>query len=672
MNRNQGKTVALKSLRLENFKGLREFEISDFGQGVSIFGDNATGKTTIFDAFCWLLFGKDSLNSAAFEIKELDGSGNPVHGLNHSVEASISVNDDETTFKKVYSEKYTKRRGEAKKTFTGHTTDHYVNGVPIQQKDYIRKVKAVCDEDIFRLLTNPRHFNEVLHWTDRRSLLLEVCGDITDANVIATDESLAGLPAILGKRDIADHKKVIASRKAEINRELAAIPVRIDETEKKMVEPDIYNDKMRKDIQVTKKDLTRQKADLEKDLAKIESGGGIQDREAKAAELQTAIHIRQNDLFSKSAKLQAAQNKLQQEAQKRAYESGAEVTKAVDAQTRLINQQNPLKSYIANLEKENEGYRKQWTKEFEAKMEDPKVERQCPTCGQDLPAEKVLEAHERAEKAFNENKAETLESISLKGKANKKAIDENKQQLLNLVAEIKDFDKVISELQALHEDAVIAMDNMKADHDAINLSHKEDETLEKLKLEKLGLETEIENLRAGNMDKAFDVRKDIDELNRQIDQCTKDLLQIDHNERNRQRIEELSREERKLSAEFEKLESELYMIETFIRAKVALLEEKINSKFKLARFRLFRVNINEGLEEVCDTVFEGVPYNSMNNGARINIGLDICNTLSDFYNISMPCFIDNAEAVTALLSAAGQNIRLLVSGKDKKLRIEKM
>lgn len=672
MKKNHGKNVALNSLRLENFKGLREFEISDFGKGVEIFGDNATGKTTIFDAFCWLLFGKDSLNSANFEIKELDGSGKPVHGLNHSVEASIAVNDDETTFKKVYSEKYTKRRGESKKTFTGHTTDHFVNGVPIQQKDYIKKVKAVCDEDIFRLLTNPRHFNEVLHWTDRRSLLLEVCGDITDADVIATDESLAGLPAILGKRDIADHKKVIASRKAEINRELTAIPVRIDETEKKIVEPDRYNDKLKGVIQKSKKNLARQKADLEKDLAKIESGGGIQEREAKAAEIQTAIHIRTNDLFSESTKLQAAQLQLQQEAEKRVYASSRETTIAVDTQTRLINEKKEIQKAIDRLEKENEALRKQWAQEYEAKMPDPKVERMCPTCGQELPAGKVMEAHEKAEKIWNESKAQTLGQISDKGKENKALMDKHKEQMARLAVEIKEYDKAISELEALHQDAVIAMDNLKADHDAINLSKKEDETLENLKLEKQGIEAEIEKLRAGNMDKAHDIRIEIEKIDEKIDQCIGDLMQIDLNNKNYARIQELSQEERKLSAEFEKLESELYMIETFIRAKVALLEEKINSKFQLARFRLFKVNINEGLEEVCDTVFEGVPYNSMNNGARINIGLDICNTLSEFYNVSMPCFIDNAEAVTALLSAAGQNIRLLVSEKDKKLRIKKM
>jgi hypothetical protein len=137
------------------------------------------------------------------------------------------------------------------------------------------------------------------------------------------------------------------------------------------------------------------------------------------------------------------------------------------------------------------------------------------------------------------------------------------------------------------------------------------------------------------------------------------------------RIEELKAQEKKLAAEYERLEGELYLTEEFIRQKVSLLEEKINSKFEMARFKLFNVLVNGAVEECCETTYQGVPFSSLNNGARINVGLDIIRTLARHYNFYPPIFIDNREAVTSLIDMGDQQvISLIVSEKDKELRVE--
>jgi hypothetical protein len=101
-----------------------------------------------------------------------------------------------------------------------------------------------------------------------------------------------------------------------------------------------------------------------------------------------------------------------------------------------------------------------------------------------------------------------------------------------------------------------------------------------------------------------------------------------------------------------------------------MLEGKINSKFHMARFKLFEVQVNGALAECCETTFNGVPYSNLNNGARLNIGLDIINTLAEHYGFSPPVWLDNAESVTDILPTKGQQIRLIVSAADKKLRVE--
>jgi len=129
-------------------------------------------------------------------------------------------------------------------------------------------------------------------------------------------------------------------------------------------------------------------------------------------------------------------------------------------------------------------------------------------------------------------------------------------------------------------------------------------------------------------------------------------------------------EERRLAAEYERLERELYLTEEFIRAKVRLLTDRINSRFRLARFKLFDIQVNGAVEECCETVVDGIPWRSLNHGARLNVGLDIAETLGGHYDLRAPIWIDNREAVTRLISVRAQLISLVVSEPDKNLRVE--
>ncbi|MGH9340099.1 MAG: AAA family ATPase, partial [Acidobacteriota bacterium] len=221
--------VTLHQLRLRNFKGVHEFTLDAAWEDVSIHGDNATGKTSLADAFHWLLFGKDSSGRANFEIKTLGADGEPEHGLDHSVEAELSLAGKKITLKKVYKEVWKKTRGSAQKTFAGNTTEHYIDGVPVRQAEYQQAIAELCDESVFRLLTDPVQFAERLHWQERRKILLDVCGDVADEDVIASQKALADLPEILEGRTIDNHRKVIAGRRRDINRDLERLPVRIDE-----------------------------------------------------------------------------------------------------------------------------------------------------------------------------------------------------------------------------------------------------------------------------------------------------------------------------------------------------------------------------------------------------------------------------------------------------------
>lgn len=232
------KQLKLSNLTLKNFKGIKHFKLQANGENARIFGDNATGKTSVFDAFVWLLFNKDSNNRSDFSIKTLY-AGKEINNLEHEVSASFLFDGRPMSLRKVYKEKWTRKRGAATAEFTGHETDYEVDGVPVKKKEYQETVDSIVPEDVFKLLTSPLYFNEQMKWQDRRKTLLEVCGEVEFDEVLAANKELAALPAILKGRAIDDHRKVIASRRAEINKELDRIPVRISEVQNTLPEQPI-------------------------------------------------------------------------------------------------------------------------------------------------------------------------------------------------------------------------------------------------------------------------------------------------------------------------------------------------------------------------------------------------------------------------------------------------
>lgn len=150
------------------------------------------------------------------------------------------------------------------------------------------------------------------------------------------------------------------------------------------------------------------------------------------------------------------------------------------------------------------------------------------------------------------------------------------------------------------------------------------------------------------------------------------LALVEASEKAKMRIDELAQEEGKLAAAYEECNSQIFLVDSFIRAKTDMLSERINSRFQLARFVMFKRNIgNDGIEECCEVAVNGVPYSDLNNAMRINVGLDIIRTLSEHYHFNAPVFVDNAESVTDLLPMPDhQVIRLVVSEPDKQLRVE--
>jgi len=649
------KNIRLMSLRLSNFQG-GSLMLHTKGGNVSIYGDNGTGKTRVFSAFQWLLFGKDSLGRADFEIKNLDALGRAESGLEHEVEAVLSVDGVHISLKKVYREIWTKTRGRAARTFTGNTTDYFIDGVPSQKKEYTARVAEVSgDEEVFRLLTSPTVFS-TLHWTKQRAILLEVCGDLSDSQVMESSDKLSGLAEILGTRKLDDHKKVIAARRGEINKELEKIPVRIDEVRRG--QPDITG--------LILQEIKKEIADLEtaldskkQELLGIDTGGTIAGLSKKLSGINADLLKIEDARRAEEAKLVAG---LDAEIADLSANCSNGYRRTIDLSAAVGRNKKRSAMILADLTPVRGGWITANAQEFQDSLEDT-----CPSCGQSLPTELVQAAREKAQAAFSLEKAIKLKGLNDRGMYLKVELDGLREELAALEAERVTVREALeadeTELARINKARNIVRDKVQESFGTSDYAA--------LKKQWEKVSAAIENEKAGHVREAGQIKQELAEMEGQLKGAKEGMNKFSLREAGEKRIVELLAGEKRLAGEIERLEKELYLCEEFLRTKVTLLTERINSRFELVSFKLFAQQVNGALSECCEMTVNGIPSSGgLNAAAKLNGGLDCCRTFSKHYGLQAPVFIDNAESVVKLLNMDCQVIRLVVSEPDKKLRVE--
>lgn len=643
--------MKLTKLELLNFKGLKSFAININGD-VVIRGDNATGKTTVFDSVCWLLFGKDSLDRADFEIKTLDG-GEPIHKVNHEVTGTFTLDEGGTVeLKRVYREKYSSPRG-GEVTLTGHTTDYFVDGVPKKEKEYKEMVSSLVDESIFKLITNPLYFNETYSWQNRRKLLLEMCGDISDEDVIASHSNLKALTDILSGHSVDDHRKVVASKKATINKELDMLPVRIDEALRGKPEVTANPEVLRLNIDILNADIE----ELENDKALLQNGHSIVDKRAELKAVQRKIMARETEL----------QMDYKKQCTIKSNEYGAVIaeinrlTSKLEDTKRRIDESAATINLIQGLIGELTIQRSQINAEtFVADIDD-----HCPTCGQKLPAEQIQDAYAKAEANYNLKKSKQLEEIERSIALKEQDIEGIKRRDANL--------EPIETLEALIKAKELLRGTIAEELEKLTVPVLDDDSeYASLKAEEFMLQMAIDEDNSDHSEEIAELEIKISANKIERMKLEQELNKFAEIKRIDIRVSELETKQAELSEEKMKLDEASYLMDEFIKAKVNMLEESINARFKLVRFKMFNVMLNGNIEECCETTYKGVPYRSMNNASRINVGLDIINALTSYFKVNAPVFIDNAEAVTEFVPVNSQTIKLVVDESEPQLVVKEV
>lgn len=650
--------MKLLNLKVENFQGIDSLEIEADGNDLSIKGENGTGKTTVANAIAWLLFGKSSTGEKGYSPKTIDEDGNEVHYLHHSADGVFQLDDkSQLTLKKDYYESWQKVRGQNTESFKGHITDHFIDGVPVKEKDYIARLDEIFSSEQAMMLTIPEYFADTMPWQKRREILLEVCGDITDEEILESTEELKELKPYLlkpGTTDqyytVEDYTAIAKSKKAKVNDELKNIPTRIDEAKKAI--PEILG--TASDIEEQTIRFEKEKEELNNKLASFDATSNSEYRKELAeieADLMTAKNI-----YNKTYEEKVTDDKKVISIKKE---------ERSNLQDKYRNTQSKIKSLDEDI-KRMEERRLELTEEYREVQEEAwKGDGVCGACGQALPAEQI----EDAKAKFNQAKSKRLEYINTRG------AEYSKAKLAGLNEEANELREALSKLEA--EGVSIAEEILKLEAKVEpQVAYEDTEEYALAQAKMLDIKEKMEDATKDTEEQKEPLKLRIEDLNKSLSTLSDLKQDIKVAEQQKKRIKELAAEEKELAKNYEHVERGVYLCEEFTRQKASMLDEKINGKFESVRFKLFTEQVNGGQADSCTVLVqttEGLkPFVKANTGAKIRAAVEIMDTLGDHWGIHLPLLLDNYESITNdIKNTEAQKIKFYAVEGASKLQIEK-
>lgn len=671
--------IKVKSILIQNFKGIKDLDVAFSGK-TKIKGQNGSGKSTVFDAFCWCLFGKNSKGEEKFSIRTLDADGKMIHNTEIKVVVTLIVDGKEIELLKCQREKWVKKRGTDVTELQGNENLYEIDGYPKSEKDYKEYISGLVNEDLFEMLTNPQYFSG-MKWKEQRDILMKFVSEISDVELAKENSEFADLISELEKAPSTDDiQKKFSKALSEWKKKQAEIPVRIDELSKSLVQIDVAeqelakNDLERKVAEIDGKianagsavsDLMFEEMQLQMDMSAImqtmnrdiqskrtEIGLDLSDLELKVGRIKDDIKCKESEI---------AQNKSASEvAEKKRSELGAEYNaekaKAFDETPYLFHEE-------------------EWQFDENSTI--------CKSCGQTLPADKIEQikadfeqrkanAKAKAEQElnyqrnkFDEQKKAALERIKTAGFEEKHLIEDLTAKDEALQAEISEL--MIKSTAILGKRGVLEKQLEEIPTEA---DYSKNAEYVKLKARHNEVTAKIESMKS-TTDATDTFKEERKALVNELESVKYEIAKASKNVEIEERIGALEKEQREVGQKVADQEKMLYLLEQFIKAKMLRISGTINSKFNTVSWKLFEEQLNGGMRECCECTVNGVPYSTLNSGHRIIAGLDIIQSLSELYGVTAPIFVDNAESLNEynVPGMAAQMILLAVSG-DKELKVE--
>jgi DNA repair exonuclease SbcCD ATPase subunit len=638
------KKVTLTRLELRNFKKITNLSI-DFTHETDIVGTNGVGKSTIFDAYTWLLYGKNSHDQNDFAIKTLDENNRAIPKLEHEVVGTFDVDSKIITFKRVYREKWVTKRGNDLEELTGHETTFFVNDVPKSKGEYQTSVSEMIDENISKIISNPLYFNEKMKWDERRKILSSMAGEIKQDEIVSQmNGNIDELREMLAKGDeLNEQKKVVQAKKKKLKEELATIKPRIDEARYNMPEP------------VDACAVQNEIISLDGELNSIDEQ--MQNRLKSVEKSQEQAKKVQKQKYELQGKLKELQNEFNQSEKQYAWSIQSKRAE-LENEIKTLAQSSSIdttfeQSAIENLKEKNNKLRDHFAEVSNMMFDENCQDKNCPTCKQSLPdyESKV----EELRSAFNTDKLQRLEKIQEQGKANNERIERYKESIENVNIANQEIEKQIEQKKTYLQEWEKSI-----------ISERPATTPE---IEALKVQIESIVIPSIELPDISDLREAKATISQEIDAKKQTLNIANQIAKTNERIAELESQQRTLAQEVASCEKIEMQIDQYNKIQIETIEQRVNSKFSIVRWKMFDEQINGGLADTCEAIVNGTPFNDLNTAMKYNAGLDVINALNYHFGIFAPVFIDQRESIVSLIKTECQVINLKVDESKNVLTV---
>ena len=627
--------IELKTITLQNFKRARNVTIN-FTHNVVISGGNETGKSTIYDAYLWCLFGVT--NRPDTTVQTLDSSNNIIHKLETSVSLVINYNEErDIKIERRLSERY-KAENTVEEKFLGTTQTRLIDDVPYSVSAFRDKLNSLCNFDDWFLLSNINIF-----WSckvdERRRILMSLAGEINES------ELMQNYPAvhrgvIIEKKELSEMLKQQNITRKKANDELQTIPAKVQAQDALKVIDDFDV------VEEDKKKIDLQLADIDAALQ------GVVTNTAEQQEYENKLATENNKYNKVREQWQTNHFQVVDEAFKNVTAASESLHEATRLQKEHSDTYVKNKTKISELTNEFNKLMQQWKdvneKEFNFAQTDV-----CPVCGRPYTDEMKEQEYENAVNEFNTHKSTKLTEIQNKA-----------TEIHNQITVLKGLVNTYLQVTSVSDN-----NNIKTKQETYNNLVKKRSELQSLTWEqsneKANADASLQAIVATKPLLVVDTTHEENklkkkELTKKRDDLIKRLSGRDNNKRIEEEKVKLDKRSRELAQIVADCNEVIRQIKEYKKNKIAVVESKVNSFFSLIRWKFYEQNItNDDEKEICKAIDRnGVDYNSTNDGTVINMGIDIINGISKAKDIYVPLFVDRKESVENVLPSIQQAIYL--------------
>lgn len=627
------KKVIIKKIIVQNFRS-KSFEF-EFGERNEIRGKNRSGKSSVKNAFFWLLTGADDLDRTNYNLFDTTVVHTKENSVPTNVTAVLLIDDIEYEVSRTAKMGWTRKRGNDE--YERKTSDDYsfaIDGIERSATEFKNWIEeTLAPVDVLKCMINTQHFlYNIDDWKVHRKYLANIAGEITNEAFEGDYTELFAqfskyTPEQLRERLktlLAPLKKALGTEgtKGEKVVELEVLQkniVSLDEivsAEKELAELKSMRDEIQAKISGKKSPIDEASAKRAQAIALVEE---------KETEIRKARKLHDSKQQAEVAELESqlsnieARNeaiKQQNDRDRKAFERKKQFL-VDEARTVEI-----LKNRLEELREENKLIKNREFSDYN-----------CAYCGAPLDEEKVEELkakfEERKQKDRDNNKAEGLQA---------------KQRLETAQADLDVLQKEIDKGFSLT--ALVSEGDLRERIQQRKAAFPPFEESEEYK----ALSKELENLRNSVPEipvvdtSEFD--KELDEVNAKIEGASnKAGLRVQYNKQKTQ-IAELQSDIKKMAqerAQWEKIEQQLFAYE---QEKADIVGKRVNQFFEKCKVSMFSEKKDGSLAPNCVITMDGRRSATLNKEGTITAGIDVSDAFCRFYGLNMPLFVDDNESLS--------------------------